>query len=93
MKRRLARAGRAIWVFVECWGRTGLVCLRRRPTGGVVWNANRGAISRRAIMRGKAVDVGRQFEGVNAFERALPAMVRLADTLGRMATAKAAMNR
>ena len=56
-----------------------MVCLRRRPTGGVVWNANRGAISRRAIMRGKAVDVGRQFEGVNAFERALPAMVRLAE--------------
>jgi acetylornithine deacetylase/succinyl-diaminopimelate desuccinylase-like protein len=30
-------------------------------------------------MRGKAAHVGRQFEGVNAFERALPAMVRLLD--------------
>jgi len=47
--------------------------------GGVVWNANRGAISLGATMRGKAAHVGRQFEGVNAFERALPAMVRLAD--------------
>lgn len=30
-------------------------------------------------MRGKAAHVGRQFEGVNAFERSLPAIARLAD--------------
>jgi acetylornithine deacetylase/succinyl-diaminopimelate desuccinylase-like protein len=30
-------------------------------------------------MRGKAAHVGRQFEGVNAFERALPAVAQLAD--------------
>jgi succinyl-diaminopimelate desuccinylase len=52
--------------------------LTPEPTGGIVWNANRGAISLCATMRGKAAHVGRQFEGVNAFERALPAMVRLA---------------
>lgn len=60
-------------------GRDGVGMLTPEPTGGVVWNANRGAISLRATMRGKAAHVGRQFEGMNAFERALPAMVRLAD--------------
>jgi metal-dependent amidase/aminoacylase/carboxypeptidase family protein len=60
-------------------GRDGIGMLTPEPTGGVVWNANRGAISLRATLRGKAAHVGRQFEGVNAFERALPAMVRLAD--------------
>jgi succinyl-diaminopimelate desuccinylase len=59
-------------------GKDGIGMLTPEPTGGVVWNANRGAISLRATMRGKAAHVGRQFEGVNAFERALPAMLRLA---------------
>jgi acetylornithine deacetylase/succinyl-diaminopimelate desuccinylase family protein len=53
--------------------------LTPEPTGGVIWNANRGAISLRATMHGKAAHVGRQFEGVNAFERAVPAMARLLD--------------
>lgn len=59
-------------------GRDGVGMLTPEPTGGVIWNANRGAISLRATMRGKAAHVGRQFEGVNAFERALPAVARLA---------------
>jgi acetylornithine deacetylase/succinyl-diaminopimelate desuccinylase-like protein len=58
-------------------GKGGVGMLTPEPTGGVVWNANRGAISLRATMRGKAAHVGRQFEGVNAFERALPALARL----------------
>ena len=60
-------------------GRDGVGMLTPEPTGGVIWNANRGAISLRATMRGKAAHVGRQFEGVNAFERSLPAIARLAD--------------
>ena len=60
-------------------GRDAVGMLTPEPTGGIVWNANRGAISLRATMRGKAAHVGRQFEGLNAFERALPAMVRLAE--------------
>jgi acetylornithine deacetylase/succinyl-diaminopimelate desuccinylase family protein len=59
-------------------GRDGIGMLTPEPTGGVVWNANRGAISLRATMRGKAAHVGRQFEGVNAFERALPALSQIA---------------
>jgi acetylornithine deacetylase/succinyl-diaminopimelate desuccinylase family protein len=58
-------------------GRDGVGMLTPEPTGGVIWNANRGAISLRATVRGKAAHVGRQFEGVNAFERAVPAMARL----------------
>ena len=60
-------------------GKDAIGMLTPEPTGGVVWNANRGAISLRATMRGKSAHVGRQFEGVNAFERALPALARLAE--------------
>lgn len=60
-------------------GKDAIGMLTPEPTGGVIWNANRGAISLRATMRGKAAHVGRQFDGVNAFERALPVMVRLAE--------------
>jgi acetylornithine deacetylase/succinyl-diaminopimelate desuccinylase family protein len=42
--------------------------LTPEPTGGVVWNANRGAITLRITTRGKTAHVGRQHEGVNAFE-------------------------
>lgn len=58
-------------------GRDAIGMLTPEPTGGVVWNANRGAITLRASMRGKAAHVGRQFEGVNAFEQAIPALNRL----------------
>ncbi len=60
-------------------GRDAIGMLTPEPTGGVVWNANRGAITLRATLRGKAAHVGRQFEGINAFERAIPAMARLLD--------------
>ena len=60
-------------------GKDGIGMLTPEPTGGVVWNANRGAITLRATMHGKPAHVGRQFEGVNAFERALPAVVRVAE--------------
>ena len=58
-------------------GREAVGMLTPEPTGGIVWNANRGAITLRAIMRGKPAHVGRQFEGVNAFAQALPAIVGL----------------
>jgi succinyl-diaminopimelate desuccinylase len=60
-------------------GKDAVGMLTPEPTGGVIWNANRGAITLRAIMRGKPAHVGRQFEGVNAFERSVPAMARLLD--------------
>ncbi len=60
-------------------GKDAIGMLTPEPTGGMIWNANRGAITLRATMRGKVAHVGRQFEGVNAFERALPALQRLAE--------------
>jgi len=43
--------------------------LLAEPTSGVVWNANRGAISLRVRVLGKAAHVGLQHQGENAFER------------------------
>lgn len=60
-------------------GKDGIGMLTPEPTGGIVWNANRGAITLRATMRGKSAHVGRQFEGVNAFERSLPGIMQIAD--------------
>ena len=49
-------------------GSNGIAMLTPEPTGGVVWNANRGAITLNVTVKGKAAHVGRQHEGVNAFE-------------------------
>jgi succinyl-diaminopimelate desuccinylase len=50
-------------------GQHGIGMLTAEPTGGVVWNANRGAISFRVRVKGKAAHVGLHYEGVNAFEQ------------------------
>jgi succinyl-diaminopimelate desuccinylase len=49
--------------------RNALGMLLPEPTSGVVWNANRGAISLRVRVMGKPVHVGLQHHGENAFER------------------------
>jgi succinyl-diaminopimelate desuccinylase len=51
--------------------------LTPEPSGGVIWNANRGAITLRVTLPGKSAHVGRQFEGLNAFERAIPLLNHL----------------
>jgi len=50
-------------------GRNGTGMLLAEPTSGVVWNANRGAISLRVRVLGKPAHVGLQHQGENAFER------------------------
>jgi acetylornithine deacetylase/succinyl-diaminopimelate desuccinylase family protein len=50
-------------------GRGGIGMLLAEPTSGVVWNANRGAISLRVEVFGKSAHVGLQHQGENAFER------------------------
>jgi succinyl-diaminopimelate desuccinylase len=50
-------------------GRHGIGMLLAEPTSGVVWNANRGAISLRVRIFGKSAHVGLQHQGANAFER------------------------
>jgi succinyl-diaminopimelate desuccinylase len=58
---RLAREG--------LLGRAGIGMLTAEPTSGVVWNANRGAITLRVQVHGKSAHVGLQHQGENAFER------------------------
>ena len=53
----------------ELLGRHGIGMLTAEPTSGVVWNANRGAISLRVQVFGKSAHVGLQHQGQNAFER------------------------
>ncbi len=52
-------------------GRDAVGMLTPEPTGGVVWHANRGAITLRVTVEGRSAHVGRQFAGINAFERML----------------------
>lgn len=52
-------------------GQNAIGMLTPEPTGGVIWNANRGAITLRVMVKGKPAHVGRQHEGINAFERML----------------------
>ena len=61
----------------------GILCrdaagmLLAEPTSGVVWNANRGAISLRVQVFGKSAHVGLQHQGENAFERMHSVVERL----------------
>jgi succinyl-diaminopimelate desuccinylase len=61
-------------------GRNGIGMLTPEPTGGVVWNANRGAITLNVRVKGKSAHVGRQREGVNAFEQ----MIEVARALSKL---------
>ena len=58
-------------------GRDGIGMLLAEPTSGVVWNANRGAISLRVRVFGKPAHVGLQHQGENAFERMHAVVERL----------------
>ncbi|HKG91471.1 MAG TPA: M20/M25/M40 family metallo-hydrolase [Gemmatimonadaceae bacterium] len=48
--------------------RDAIGMLTMEPTSGVVWNANRGVVSMRVVVRGKPAHVGLHFRGVNAFK-------------------------
>ena len=58
-------------------GRNGIGMLLPEPTSGVVWNANRSAISLRITVLGKSAHVGLQHRGENAFEQMLRVVERL----------------
>lgn len=61
-------------------GRGAIGMLTPEPTGSVVWNANRGAITLNVRIKGKSAHVGRQREGVNAFEQ----MIEVAQALAKL---------
>ena len=50
-------------------GRGGIGMLLAEPTSGVMWNANRGAISLHVRVLGKSAHVGLQHQGENSFEK------------------------
>ena len=50
-------------------GQNAIGMLTPEPTGGAIWNASRGAITLKVTIKGKSAHVGRQHEGVNAFEQ------------------------
>jgi succinyl-diaminopimelate desuccinylase len=52
-------------------GENAIGMLTPEPSSGVIWNANRGAISLRITVHGKSAHVGLQSEGINAFEHML----------------------
>ncbi len=58
-------------------GKHGIAMFTAEPTGGVVWNGSRGALSLQITVGGKAFHVGQHYKGINAFE----AMVELSNRL------------
>jgi succinyl-diaminopimelate desuccinylase len=58
-----------------------LAMVTAEPSGGVVWHANRGAITLRVDVRGREAHVGQAHLGVNAFEH----MIRVAEPLTELA--------
>jgi succinyl-diaminopimelate desuccinylase len=58
-----------------------LAMVTAEPTGGVVWHANRGAITLRVDVRGREAHVGQAHLGANAFEK----MIRVAEPLVTLA--------
>ena len=58
-------------------GQNAAGMLLAEPTSGVIWNANRGAITLRVQVRGKSAHVGLQHQGANAFERMHQVVERL----------------
>jgi len=80
-------------------GQDAIAMLTPEPTGGVIWNANRGAVTLQITVKGKAAHVGLQHQGINAFEQmlqvaaglqALKAEVEVRKTGYRIAPADAA---
>lgn len=62
------RGGSAYLDQLGLLGQDAVAMLTPEPTSGVIWNANRGAITLRVTVRGRPAHVGLQHQGVNAFE-------------------------
>lgn len=58
-------------------GQDGVAMLTMEPTSGVIWHANRGAISLKITVKGRSAHVGLQHQGINAFEQMLEVASRL----------------
>jgi acetylornithine deacetylase/succinyl-diaminopimelate desuccinylase family protein len=67
-------------------GHDGVGMLTAEPTAGVIWNANRGAVSLRVTIHGKPAHVGLHYTGVNAFEQMLDVVRRLRELKAEVET-------
>lgn len=70
-------------------GTHGIGMLTPEPTSGVVWNANRGAITVRVTVHGREAHIGLLHQGRSAFEdaiRIVTRLQRLARQVGRRRT-------
>jgi succinyl-diaminopimelate desuccinylase len=65
-------------------GKDGVGMLTPEPTSGVVWNANRGAVTFRVTVRGRQAHVGLMHQGRNAFEDAVRVVMALQDLARRV---------
>lgn len=75
------RRGSAFLAATKRLGTDGIGMLTPEPTSGIIWNANRGALSVRVTVHGRQAHVGLIHRGRNAFEDAL----RIVSDLQRLA--------
>jgi succinyl-diaminopimelate desuccinylase len=83
------RRGSGFLAATKRLGADGIGMLTPEPTSGVVWNANRGAITVRVTVHGREAHVGLMHQGRNAFEdaiRVVSGLQRLARRVGRRRT-------
>jgi acetylornithine deacetylase/succinyl-diaminopimelate desuccinylase family protein len=73
------RGGSAYLDQIGLLGQDAVAMLTPEPTSGVIWNANRGAITLQVTVKGRSAHVGLQHQGVNAFERMLRVATALQD--------------
>ncbi|MFX1515943.1 MAG: ArgE/DapE family deacylase, partial [Promethearchaeota archaeon] len=62
---------------INILGKNSIGMLLPEPTSGVIWNANRGAISLRITIKGKSVHSALQYQGLNAFETMIGVVTKL----------------
>ena len=83
------RRGSGFLAATKRLGADGIGMLTPEPTSGVVWNANRGAITVRVTVHGREAHVGLLHQGRNAFEdamRVVAGLQALARRVGRRRT-------
>lgn len=83
------RRGSGYLASIARLGTNGIGMLTPEPTTGVVWNANRGALTLKVAVRGREAHVGLMHQGRNAFEdavRVVVALQQLARRVGRRRT-------
>lgn len=83
------RRGSGFLAATKRLGANGIGMLTPEPTSGVIWNANRGAVTARVTVHGRQAHVGLLHQGRNAFEdavRVVAGLQRLARRVGRRRT-------